>query len=113
MPKRSGTPVATEDQVARKKGKSIHTITLAKESVQEAGLSESDQGNQGFKILKYYFALHEAFHNTRIVHLAVGAGRTGAKTRGLGVITRPAAEELGWLPPMVLRPCLALYPKHI
>ena len=88
-------------------------IYIEKESVQEAGLSESDQGSQGFKILRYYFALHEAFHNTRIVHLAVDAGRTGAKTRGLGVITRSAAEALGWLLPMVLRLCLSLYPKHI
>ena len=50
------------------------------------------------KIPHYIFALRRFFRKVRVVHLAVDAGRTGMKSRGIGCITRPKAHWRGCRP---------------
>ena len=51
-------------------------------------------------MLKYFFSIRSVFHGARHVHLAVDAGRTGQKTRGVGALTSPNGT-LARLPPLV------------
>ena len=63
-------------------------------------LREIDDPDQTRKIPKYFFSIRSVFHGARHVHLAVDAGRTGQKTRGVGALTSPNGT-LARLPPLV------------
>ena len=50
--------------------------------------------------MQYFFALRQRYYRAPVIHLAVDGGQTGAKSRGVGFVTRPG-QPGAWLPPVV------------